>query len=109
MAKLKTKKKKVPFIGVRQIDDRKVLIDNESLHFMADVITEVGAATAKFPQPNPTFAALVEEVGEVAKALMDLQLGKATHADVYNECRQVAAMATRIAIEGDPAFLKSVR
>lgn len=75
--------------------------------FAAEVVAEVLRARAKFPQPNPTFAAMVEESGEVATALLDVQWGKDTREHLREECVQLAAMACRIALEGDPGFPKS--
>jgi hypothetical protein len=73
--------------------------------FLENVAAEVHRAIVKFPQPNPTLAALTEEVGEVAKALLHLREGKAhSWGDVYDEAVQVAAMALRIAVEGDPTI-----
>lgn len=73
--------------------------------FIEDVEREVRRAMKKFPQPNPTIAALAEEVGELSKAMLHIREGK--HNDwwrVYDEAVQVAAMACRAAIEGDPTF-----
>ncbi len=72
------------------------------------IMSEVEKAREKFPAPNTTFAAMVEEVGEVGKALMDLELGAIHRDDLIKECVQVAVMAVRIATEGDPGFPKSV-
>ena len=71
--------------------------------FLADVSREVAKAMEKFPQPNPTIAALVEEVGEASQAALHIREGK--HDDwwkVWEEAVQVAAMACRLAVEGDP-------
>lgn len=59
-------------------------------------------ARHKFPGPNPTIAALIEEVGELAQAMLHIREGK--HADwsrVHNEAVQVAVMALRAATESD--------
>ena len=45
--------------------------------------------------------ALTEEVGELAKAIMD----EGSHR-VWKEAVQVAAMALRVAVEGDPSLDK---
>jgi hypothetical protein len=81
-----------------------VVIDTATAHFMADVLMEVGRARGLFPMPNKTLAALGEEVGELNKALLDMDVDKATSIDVFKEAVQVAAMACRVAIEGDPQF-----
>ena len=60
---------------------------------------EIARARKKFPQPNALLAALTEEVGEVAEALMDKSWDEVT-----KECVQVCAMAIRIIHEGDPTL-----
>ena len=71
--------------------------------FMDDVSQEVAKAIAKFPQPNPTLAALTEETGELARAVLHIREGKSDDWwKVYDEAVQVAAMACRVALEGDP-------
>lgn len=72
---------------------------NEVAVFLSDVEVEVSRAIKKFPMPNACLAALTEELGELAKALMDEPSGR-----VYSEAVQVAAMACRVAIEGDPTL-----
>lgn len=67
--------------------------------FTADVLAEVARARAKFPAPAGLLCALTEEVGEVAKALLD-----EPRARLYRECVQVACVATRLATEGDPTL-----
>lgn len=62
--------------------------------FLKAVSEEIVMARGKFPD-RITMAVLVEEVGEVAKALQDE--GREA---VYFECVQVAAMAMRMATEG---------
>ena len=81
-----------------------VVIDTATAHFMADVLMEVGRARGMFPMPHKPLAALGEEVGELNKALLDMDVDKATTIDVFKEAVQVAAMACRVAIEGDPQF-----
>jgi len=73
--------------------------------FVSDTMAETERAQGLYPQPNPTLAAATEELGEVAKALLHIREGKATGwDDVYEECVQLAAMACRIALEGDPTL-----
>lgn len=64
--------------------------------FLTEVQHEVGRAREKFPDADMTNAALVEEVGELSKALMYEPWDR-----VVAEAVQVAAMACRIALEGD--------
>lgn len=73
--------------------------------FLLEVENELARARAKFPGPNVNLAALTEEVGELAKALLHIREGKATGwAAVYAEAVQVATMAARVALEGDPSI-----
>lgn len=67
--------------------------------FLSEVRAEVISARKKFPDPDALLAALTEEVGEVAKAMLDEHWGR-----VRAECVQVAAMALRLAEEGDPTM-----
>lgn len=69
--------------------------------FLSDVLAEVGRARAKFPGNKFQLAALHEESGELAMAMLDHEYGKAQPIEVYEEAVQVAAMALRVAIEGD--------
>lgn len=73
--------------------------------FLVAVGDEVERARKLFPTgANKTLAAATEEIGEVANALIENELGKDTVAHIYKECIQLAAMATRIAIDGDGSF-----
>jgi NTP pyrophosphatase (non-canonical NTP hydrolase) len=72
--------------------------------FLSDVHREVDRARDKFPGSNLVLAALTEEVGELAQAMLKRRAGKMTDKDVWNEAVQVAAMALRCAVEGDPSF-----
>lgn len=70
--------------------------------FYLDVAAEALRAAEKFPQPNPTIAAMTEEAGEVAKAILHIREGKSDDWQaVRDECVQLAAMAMRLALEGD--------
>lgn len=57
---------------------------------------ELQHARQKFPGDNATFAALVEEVGEVGTAIMEQ-----SRDEVKDECVQVAVMAIRLILDGD--------
>lgn len=61
-----------------------------------DILKELVRARIKFPGKNATFAALVEEVGEVATALMEEPAS-----NVRKEALQVAVMAIRLILDGD--------
>ena len=72
--------------------------------FFYDLSTEFAGARAKFPQNRNQTVALMEEVGELANALLEHSYGKGTPQQVYKEAIQVAAMAMRVALEGDREF-----
>jgi len=65
---------------------------------------ELRFARAKFPGSNLNFPALVEEVGELSKALLENSSGKVEPKDVFAEAIQVAVMAIRVAEEGSAEF-----
>jgi len=70
--------------------------------FVSDMLGEIDKARAKFPAPNPTVAALTEEVGELAQAMLHIREGKSKDWwRVHKEAVQVAVMAMRAATEGD--------
>lgn len=71
---------------------------------MAAVSAEVARARILFPGNKQQLAALVEEVGELAQALIDHDRGKATADDIQKEAVQVAAMAIRLLEEGSAEF-----
>lgn len=70
-------------------------------NFLDRVHDEVFKARKKFPSSEGSMTALTEEVGELAKALLDEGWSR-----VQAEAIQVAAMACRVAIEGDPTLIK---
>jgi len=63
---------------------------------------EVMKARLKFPGNAKLLAALVEEVGELAKALLQ----RRPKDEIEREAIQVAAVAVRIIEEGDADFAK---
>lgn len=71
---------------------------------ISDIREELKRARASFPGNKYTNTALQEEVGELAKALLEHQNGLCLNEDVYREAVQVAAMAIRVAVEGDHTF-----
>lgn len=81
---------------------------NDYEEFMADVMAEVMRARMIFPSNDKLHIAFTEEAGEVSKALLDCHRrpfeSESFHQDVYSEAVQAAAMACRLAIEGDPDF-----
>ena len=60
---------------------------------------ELNRARAKFPSSECSMVALTEEVGELAKAMLDESQQR-----IYQEAVQVACMAIRVATEGDPSI-----
>lgn len=64
------------------------------------VRAELRRAREKFPQNDCMMTALTEEVGELAKALMDESSDR-----VIKEAVQVAVMAVRVATEGDDSVI----
>lgn len=78
---------------------RLTMLNENEKGFMLNVEQELLLAKKKFPQPNPTMTALTEEVGELAKAMM----GEGSDR-VWKEAVQVAVMALRVAVEGDPSL-----
>ena len=72
--------------------------------FFIDANTELERARVKFPSSNLCFSALIEEVGELAQAMLKVRAGKQPKERIREEAIQVAAMAARVAIEGDPSF-----
>ena len=74
-------------------------MDTELIAALLEVAAEVGRARELHPGTQHRLAALVEETGEVAKALIE-HGGKSTH--VRTEARHAAATAVRIMLEGIP-------
>lgn len=64
-----------------------------------EILEELARARDKFPGKNVTFAALVEEVGELAKATFE-----EPRDNVRKEAVQVAVMAMRMVLDGDHTF-----
>ena len=65
----------------------------------SDILAELVRARMKFPGKNVTFAALVEEVGELATATFE-----ESRDCVRREAVQVAVMAMRMVLDGDHCF-----
>ena len=64
------------------------------------ISAEVANARQRFPNNGMLLAALVEEVGELANALLECEAGVLVRSDVEREAIQVAAMAVRVIEEG---------
>jgi hypothetical protein len=69
-----------------------------------DLADELGRARRKFPACEHTYAALLEELGELANAFIEHKCGHAPARNVRAEALQVACVAVRIATEGDTAY-----
>lgn len=70
-----------------------------------DALSEAMGAAKKFPNNNYMMTATGEEFGELCKALMEhTRDGSASPQEVYTEAMQLAAMAMRIAVEGDADY-----
>lgn len=85
----------------------------DAQEFLREVGYEAERAYDKFPSSDMVCLALMEEVGELAQAVMerertlrsfDARDYKWTRAHIRKEAIQVAAMAMRIAVEGDPRY-----
>lgn len=63
---------------------------------LLEISEELERARTKFPGKNVTFMALVEEVGELSKAMFE-----ENRAAVRKEAIQVAVMAMRVILDGD--------
>lgn len=74
--------------------------------FLVDVANEADKAVSKFPDSVHSLAALMEEVGELAQAMLhcEYEPQKHTPGSIRSEAIQVAVMAMRIATEGDRTF-----
>jgi len=76
---------------------------------LKDIQAELVRAREKFPNTPHVMNALTEEVGELAKALLQRQYEPhkgVTNRDIYWEAVQVATMAIRVATEGDETLDK---
>jgi len=82
-----------------QLTRNKVREINRHNALIGDIEAEVRYAREKFPGDEVTFAALVEEVGELATALIEESSDR-----IRKEAIQVAAMAIRIVLDGDCSF-----
>lgn len=92
-------------------------IYTEEASFISSMMYEVDMARTKFPSSTLSTLALMEEVGELAQAVLKhaaaVTAGQhetridARKSELRREAVQVAVMAMRIALEGDPAVVAS--
>jgi len=68
------------------------------------VEAELVKARRSFPSNKHLLHAFVEEAGEVTKAFLDSNQGKADERQILKELIQTIAMAVRLMQEGDPDF-----
>lgn len=89
-----------------QRNERQQQMQNSNTKFLADVAAEVARARRLFPENRHMLAALHEEAGELANALIehDGDNPTAPAATIWKEAVQVAVMAMRVATEGDASF-----
>jgi hypothetical protein len=102
-----TRPAKAPHEGVSDpLDPRNAerVTNDLTRQFATCVAGEVARARAKWPGNRVQLAALTEEVGELAKALLHLDYENGNAPDVWMEAVQVGAMAVRVATEGDSSF-----
>ena len=69
------------------------------MNMIERIQAELDVARSKFPSNEHCMTALTEEVGELAKALLDEPWPR-----VVQEAVQVAVMAIRVAEDGDQTF-----
>lgn len=77
---------------------------NTYYQFAEKVYAEQKRASEKFPDNKRLLGALVEEVGELAKALLKIKESGEPPKNVYDEAVQVASTAYRLAAEGEPDY-----
>ena len=94
----------VPDWVKRQLQGLSDVENERDMAFLQDVGDEVVRARQKFPSSNLVLAALTEELGELAQAMLKVAAGKWPEERIWEEAVQVAAVAMRVATEGDPSF-----
>lgn len=77
---------------------------NTFYQFAENVYAEQKHAAEKFPNGNNLLAALMEEVGELAEALLKIQESGESPENVYKEGVQVAATVYRLLALGEKTF-----
>lgn len=74
------------------------------LQFLSEVREELNRARKLFPDSRCCTVALMEEVGELAQAMLKVEAGKWPASRIREEAVQVAVMAMRVALEGDSSI-----
>lgn len=85
--------------GGQRAPTPKVVTVTEEHRLAIEILAELARARTKFPGKNVTFAALVEELGELATATLSESRDR-----VRKEAVQVAVMAMRMVLDGDHTF-----
>lgn len=83
-----------PVVSDEQIEQQYMLE-----YVLMQIGAEVSRAREKFPGDNVTFAATVEEMGEVATAIFE-----EPRKSFVKECTQLACMAVRLILDGDHTY-----
>ncbi len=73
--------------------------------FITALLVELEFARNKFPSATFSTIALMEEVGELAQAVLKVRAGNWQRKRIFEEAVQVAAMAMRVALEDDASML----
>ncbi len=76
-----------------------IAVEPRDAYFVEAVVKELARARGKFPSSIHCFTALVEEVGELGKALIS-----EGETEIHDEAVQTAVMAIRCGVEGDKSF-----
>lgn len=79
-----------------QLEAIRASADSDTEGLATEILAELFRARAKFPGDNVTMLALMEEVGELAKASFEESRER-----VRKEAVQVATMAMRVVLDGD--------
>ncbi len=77
---------------------------NTFFKFTSEMYDEQKRAQNKFPNNSRLLGALMEEVGELAQALLKIKESGESPENVYKEAIQVASTAYRLAISGEPDY-----
>ncbi len=72
--------------------------------FFVDVLARATQARMNFPGNKENLARLISTEGEIGTALIAVNCGEAGNETVWNECVHVAAMAMRVAVEGNASW-----
>lgn len=77
---------------------------NHTDQILQDIRDELSDAREKFPTNRHLLTAFNEEAGELNKAMLECEYDRMDAMYVYIEAIQAAAMAIRVALEGDHSF-----